>query len=97
MFLPKRNDFIYEMNDHVAFTIPFLKKRDNHNQDIFIKEIIQLITDNKCQLLISKDNILDKNSSLKIFPKIKEFIKLKNNTDKNCFFSSSYYERTLKQ
>ena len=97
MFLPKRNDFIYEMDDHVAFTIPFLKKRDSHNQEIFIKDIIQLITDNKCQLLISKDNILDKNSSLKIFPKIKEFIKLKNKTDKNCFFSSSYYERTLKQ
>ena len=96
MFLPKREDFIYEMNDHVAFSMPFLKKNNSNKQDLFVKKIVDLIIDNKCQLLLYKDNVINKDDCLKIFPKIKEFNALKKHLDKNSFFSSAYYERVLK-
>ena len=60
------------------------------------KKVVDLIIDNKCQLMVYKDNVINKDDCLKIFPKIKEFNALKKDLDKNCFFSSSYYERVLK-
>ena len=96
MFLPKRKDFIYEIDDHVALTIPFLKKKNSNKQNLFVKKVVDLIINNKCQLMLCKDNVIDKDDCLKIFPKIKEFNALKKDLDKNCFFSSSYYERVLK-
>ena len=95
MMLPGRKDFIYEMGDHVSITIPLPKKK-NKKQDSLLKEIIGLIIDNKCQLHLAKDNVINKEEVLKIFPKIEEFKMLKKDLDKNCFFSSSYYERILK-
>ena len=96
LFLPKRKDFIYEIDDHAGLTIPFLKKKNSDKQNLFVKKVVDLIIDNKCQLLLYKDNVIDKDDCLKIFPKIKEFNALKKDMDKNCFFSSSYYERVLK-
>ena len=96
MMLPKRKDFIYEMDDHISITIPLLKSKNNKKQDLLLKEIVGLIIDNKCQLNLAKDNVINKEDGLKIFPKIKEFEMLKKDLDKNCFFSSSYYERILK-
>ena len=95
-FLPKRNDFIYEIEDHVAIDFNFLKRNKYDNQGIYIKKFIDLIIKNKCQLVISKENLLNKDDCEKIFPKIKEFRKIKNEFDKNYFFSSSYYERVIK-
>tara|TARA_B100000586_G_scaffold168175_1_gene122685 strand:- start:85 stop:1503 length:1419 start_codon:yes stop_codon:yes gene_type:complete len=96
MMLPKRKDFIYEMDDHISITIPLLKSKNNKKQDLLLKEIVGLVIDNKCQLNLAKDNVINKEDGLKIFPKIKEFEMLKKDLDKNCFFSSSYYERILK-
>ena len=96
MFLPKRKDFIYEIDDHVAFSIPFLKKKDSNNQELFVRKIVDIIIENKCQLFISKDNIINREDCLKIFPKINDFKMIKKDLDKNFFFSSSYYERVLK-
>lgn len=95
-FLPKRSDFIYKIGKHVALELYFLKKKNNSNQDLFISKIFDLIIKNKCQLVLSKDNLLNKNLCNKIFPKTKEFAKLKKIKDKNDFFSSSYYKRVLK-
>ena len=95
IYLKKRNDFIYNIEDHVALVMPFLKKKRNDKQIIFINKLIKLIIKNNCQLTISKDNLLDKDSFYKIFPKVKKFKTLKKKLDKNCFFSSSYYERIL--
>ena len=96
MMLPERKDFIYEMGDHISITIPIPKNRNNKKQDLLLKEIVSLIIDNKCQIHLAKDNVINKEEGLKIFPKIKEFKMLKKDLDKNCFFSSSYYERILK-
>ena len=87
---------LYEIDDHVAFSIPFLKKKDSNNQELFVRKIVDIIIENKCQLFISKDNIINREDCLKIFPKINDFKMIKKYLDKNFFFSSSYYERVLK-
>ena len=37
LFLPKRKDFIYEIDDHAGLTIPFLKKKNSTSKTKFEK------------------------------------------------------------
>lgn len=92
-FLPKRNDFIYDYNEHIAIEIYSPRSNFNKKQDEFIKQIIELIIFNKNQVIISKDNILNKEQLFKIFPKLKKFMDLKKVYDPKNFFYSSYYDK----
>ena len=94
-FLPKRNDFIYDIGDHVSLSIPFM----NYNKNVeLVENIINLIIEKKCQLNLSKDNLqFKKNDFYKIFPKTNKFNDLKKIMDPNCLFSSSYYERMFRK
>ncbi len=92
-FLPKRNDFIYDYDEHVAIEIYSPRSNFNRKQDEFIKHIIELIIVNKNQVIISKDNILNKEQLYKIFPKLKKFMDLKKKYDPKNFFYSSYYDK----
>jgi len=94
-YLPKRNDFIYDIGDHVSLSIPFIK---TNNNKALVEQIINLIIEKKCQINISKDNLLFKKDDFyKIFSKINKFNDLKKAIDPNCFFSSSYYERLFRK
>jgi len=74
----------------------FIRNKKNNHQNLFIKKVLDLIIENKCQLNIAKDNLMNMNYCEKIFPKVKQFRKIKDNLDKNSFFSSSYFERVIK-
>ena len=63
------------------------------NQKKFIDQITKLIIINKDQIIISKDNILNKEQFCKIFPKIKDFKIIKNKNDPNNFYYSAYYNK----
>lgn len=92
-FLPKRNDFIYDYDKHIAIEIYTPRTLMNRRQNEFLEKIINLIIENNNQIIISKDNILNKLQFNKIFPKIENFRKLKNKFDPNNFFHSSYFDK----
>ena len=92
-FLPKRNDFIYDYDKHIAIEVYTPRSLINRRQNEFLENIINLIIENNNQIIISKDNILNKLQFNKIFPKIENFRKLKKRLDPNNFFYSSYFDK----
>ena len=92
-FLPKRNDFVYNYDKHIVIEIYSPRVQMNYRQKEFLNKIINFIILNKNQVIISKDNVLNKNQLTKIFTKIYDFKKIKKELDPDDFFYSSYYDR----